>query len=144
MKDNGLERYGNDHTNEIMVTTALEFLYRLKVNGRGFLVSEVRVERIMLTDKDIADCFDLPCHVDGIFHDAYRVGEEKVFLSGILRPADRYVETNLKKGMLRRKYRLPLDIVQSVIGGITFSKDGLSAQKIRILATLIDKARNIN
>lgn len=98
----------------------------------------------MITGKDISDCFGLPCPAKGILPDAYRVGEEKAILPILLRPANRNVETNLKKGMLKCKYRLLLDIVQAVIYGITFSKDGITNQKIRILATLIDKARNIN
>lgn len=65
-------------------------------------------------------------------------------LKELLRPADAHMETNLKKGMLKRRYRLLLDIIQTVIVGITFSKDGLSTQKIRILFALIDKSKNIN
>lgn len=144
LRENGLECYCRDHTNEIMMMAALEFLYCLQLNARGYLVSEVRGERIMLMDKDISDCFDLPCPVNGILPEFYYIGEERAILSEILCPVDSHIETNLKKGLLKRKYRLLLEIVQTVICGITSSKDGLLAQKIRILAALIDRARNIN
>lgn len=59
----------------------------------------------------------------------------------LLRPADAHMETNLKKSMLKRKYHLLLDIIQTVIVGITFRKDGLSTEKIRILSAMVDRSR---
>lgn len=97
----------------------------------------------MLSDKVIADFFDFPCPINGTLREYYRAGEEKEILSKILRPADAHIEINLKKGMLKRKYRLLLDVFQTVICEITFSKDGLSIQKIHILAALIDRSKNI-
>lgn len=104
----------------------------------------MRGERIVLIDEAIQQCFDLPCPPQGILLEFYRVGEEKMMIKETLRPVDAHKETNLKKTMLKRKYRLLLDIIQTIIVGITFSKDGLSTEKIRILSAMIDRSKQIN
>lgn len=48
--------------------------------------------------------------------DFYRAGEEKEMLKELLRPADAHIESNLKMGMLKRKYILLLDVIQSEEG----------------------------
>lgn len=66
------------------MTVVLEFLYKLQINTRGYLMSVVRGEKIMLTDKEITTCFDLSYHVNRILPDFHCAGEEKEILKELL------------------------------------------------------------
>lgn len=144
MEENGLKAYCEDVANTVLVNGALEFLYNLRLNKRGYLATEVRGQKVELSDKNISECLHLPCTSNGILPEDYKEGREKAILKDLLQHVDSDNVINLKKGMLKRKYRLLLDIIHNVICGITFSKDDVTNQKIRILAAIIDRAHNIN
>ncbi|KAL8517454.1 hypothetical protein ACS0TY_015626 [Phlomoides rotata] len=86
----------------------------------------------------ISEIFCLPA--TGIDPEDYKKDSESNILQVILKSSYAHHSTGLKKVMLKRKYRLLMDIVQKTIMGATCSQDAVTHLKIRLMGAIIDRA----